>query len=170
MDWLGYALIAVIVPAVLGALNNGARVPAEIKEGKRWLKYGWKIKSIAIVSLAFPIAGIVAFFMAEPEDQLAAILFFVFFGFISFPLLLETFFIRIAFDDNSVHCFSPWRPARQVAFAELGKPEFSHSMQWWAIPTKSNGYIRIPTLLSGGDELLIRLLPQAELNEAGQAE
>ncbi|MCW8924465.1 MAG: hypothetical protein OQK69_12715 [Gammaproteobacteria bacterium] len=58
MDWPGYALIAVIVPLVLGALTKSANVPAEVIAGKAWLQYKRPLKVFSILSLVFPLGGV----------------------------------------------------------------------------------------------------------------
>ncbi len=157
MDWLGYALIVIIVPLALNALTKSADVPAEFKEGKTWLAYGLPLKIFSILSLGFPLGGVIYLLTGEYESLYEPVGFILFFSLISLPLVLESFLVRIAFDDESVYCFSPWRPNRRVAFSELGKPYYSEAMQWWVIPTASQGYIRLQSLISGKDALLERL-------------
>jgi len=157
MEWLAYALIAIIVPWALKSLTKSADVPAEFKQGKSWLTYGLPLKIFSILSLGFPIAGVLYLLTGEYESIYEPIGFILFFSLISVPLVLESFLVRIAFDDACVYCFSPWRANRQVAFSELGKPYYSDAMQWWLIPTESQGYIRLQSFISGKDELLERL-------------
>ena len=158
MEWLAYALIAIIVPWALNALTKSADVPAEFKEGKTWLAYRSPLKVFSILSLGFPIAGVLYLLSGEYESIYEPVGFILFFSLISVPLVLESFLVRIAFDDECIYCFSPWRPNRQVAFSELGEAYYSDMMQWWLIPTESQGYIRLQSFISGKDELLERLL------------
>lgn len=65
--------------------------------------------------------------------------------------------MRIAFDDETVYCFTPWRANRQIPLSDLGKPYYSDAMQWWVIPTASQGNIRVQSFISGKDALLERL-------------
>ncbi|MDH5611851.1 MAG: hypothetical protein OEY66_05285 [Gammaproteobacteria bacterium] len=157
MEWGAYALIAIIVPWALNALTRSADVPAEIKLGKTWLAYRLPLKVFSIISLVFPIGGILYLISGDYESIYEPVGFILFFSLISVPLLLESFLVQIAFDDKYVYCFSPWRPNRQVPFSELGQPYYSDAMQWWVIPTKSQGYIRLQSMISGKDELLERL-------------
>ena len=158
MDWLGYALIAVIVPFALGALTKSANVPAELKEGKTWLKYGLPLKIFSLFSLVLPMVGVFYLLSGDYETLYAPVGFILFFSLISVPLILESFLVRIAFDEDSVYCFSPWRSNREIPFSELGEPQYSDSMQWWLIPTKSHGYIRLHDFISGKEDLLERLI------------
>lgn len=161
MEWPVYALIAIIVPWALNALARSADVPAEIREGKTWLAYRLPLKILSILSLGFPVAGVLYFFFGEYESIYEPIGFILFFSLISVPLVLESFLVRIAFDNKYIYCFSPWRPSRQVAISELGEPYYSDAMQWWVIPTESQGYIRVQSFISGKDELFERLsLPE----------
>ncbi len=157
MDWIVYALIALIVPWALNALSKSADVPAEIREGKTWLGYGLPLKIFSLLSLVLPLAGVLYFFFGDYDSIYEPIGFTLFFSLISLPLVLESFWVRIAFDDATVYCFSPWRPNRQIPFSELGKPYYSEAMQWWVIPTGSQGYIRLQSFLSGKEALLERL-------------
>ncbi|MDH3343528.1 MAG: hypothetical protein OEY06_13195 [Gammaproteobacteria bacterium] len=162
MEWLGYALIAIIVPWVINALNKSADVPAEFREGKTWLTYGLPLKIFSILSLGFPLAGVLYFFFGDYESIYEPMGFTLFFSLISVPMMLESFLVRIAFDDEYIYCFSPWRANRQVAFSALAKPYYSDAMQWWVIPTESQGYIRVQSFISGKDELLERVSKSQE--------
>ena len=157
MDWIVYGLIALIVPWALNALTKSADVPAEIREGKTWLVYGMPLKIFSLLSLGFPLAGVLYFFFGDYDSVYEPLGFTLFFSLISLPLVLESFWLRIAFDEETVYCFSPWRGNRQVPLSELGKPYYSDMMQWWVIPTKSQGVIRLHNFLSGKDALLERL-------------
>ncbi len=157
MDWIVYALIALIVPWALHALTRLADVPAEIREGKTWLVYGLPLKIFSLISLVLPLAGVVYLFTGDYDSIYEPIAFILFFSLISLPLVLESFWVRIAFDDETVYCFSPWRANRQIPFSDLGKPCYSDAMQWWVIPTASHGTIRIQNFISGKEALLERL-------------
>lgn len=155
MSWIAYALIVIIVPIVLGMFTKSARVPAERVAGKAWLGYGKWFKGLSTVSLFLPGIGVLAIMQAESSREvMVAYSLFCFFLIIVFSMLLEAFFVRIAFDEKSIYCMSPWRKAREIPISELGKPTFNTSMQWWVIPAGEHGNVRVPTLLHGWEDLI----------------
>ena len=157
MSWIGPVLVALIVPLALSALAKSAQVPAEIRDGMKWLEYGSVFRTITFVLGLIPFGLGYLYFIVTPENKFPILMMILGFGALVVPLFLESFFVKIGFNDSMVHCYSPWRSNRQIKFSDLGEPVFSESLQWWVIPTKTQGKIRLQPFISGASELLEKL-------------
>ena len=157
MDWLGTALVALIVPIVLGGMAKAAAVPPERREGKQWLEYSKAFKAFSLFIVLIPCGLAFIYLSANADNKIPILMMMLLFGGLGLPLFLEAFFVKIAFDDLTINCYSPWRSNRRIAFSDLQKPYFSAALQWWVIPTKNHGRIYIQTLISGAAQLLEKI-------------
>jgi hypothetical protein len=96
-----------------------------------------------------PTAFFVGVFFADSQSQSAIFSIGLLFLGLGLPLFMEFFGVKIAFDENSIYCYSPWVKNRIVVWDEIEEIEFSESMQWWVIKTKNKGKIRLHVFLSG---------------------
>ncbi|MGK0290371.1 MAG: hypothetical protein ACI86H_001829 [bacterium] len=138
-------------------LTKAAKSSAEVRDGKAWLEYGRTFKIFSFVLALIPCELSILCFFVDANDRFAILMMILLFGVLSIPLFIEAFFVKIAFDDSTVYCYSSWRSSRQIKFCDIGEPEFSESLQWWVIPTKTQGKIRIQPFISGAPELLKKL-------------
>jgi len=157
MDWLGPVLVAIIVPLALGGLTKAAAVPAKTREGKSWLEYGAAFKILSSFILSIPCGLAFIYLSADGENKFPILMMILLFGGLGLPLFLEAFFVKIGFDDSTVHCFSPWRSNRRIALSDLQKPYYSNAMQWWVIPTEKDGNIYLQSFISGAPQLLEKI-------------
>ncbi len=156
MKWdseLSSGLVAGLTVALTALIANwlmkSAKQDPAQDSGKWILDYGLPMKGVSIIFILIFLGILVGASQASPKDHLAAALAVVLFAVITIPLALESFFVRIAFDDQFIYCFSPWRSNRQIPWSAIYKRRFSQSMQWHIIETNSYGYIRVPVFLSG---------------------
>ncbi|MES0489986.1 MAG: hypothetical protein ABUK01_08350 [Leptospirales bacterium] len=154
MSWIGPVLVAIIVPLALSALVKAAKVPAQARDGKMWVEYGRTFKIFTFVFVLIPCALGILMFYVDPEGKFPVLMMALGFGALAIPLFLEAFFVRIGFDDTTAYCSSPWRSSRQIKFSDMEEPYYSESMQWWVIPTKTQGKIRLQSFISGQSEFL----------------
>jgi len=166
-NWLGSnlsllapAIIALVVPLALSGLAGSVKAKAQKREGLSWVEYGRTFKVFTFIGMMIPTGLCLIWFNVEGENRSAVLYMILLFGGLIVPLFMEAFFVRIAFDDRTVYCYSPWRPSRKVSFLELGEPSYSQSLQWWVIPTKKQGYIRLQSFISGADKFLAKVREQ----------
>jgi len=155
-------LIVAIVPKVMEYLSGGAAAKAEKRDGFTWMEYPTRNKFFPIVIFAIPAVLFTFLYFHQTEqgkDDAFAFLFLIgFFFILSFPLYLEFAFVRIAYDENSIYCYTPWRKNRVINFSEIsGEPKFSPVNKWWVIPTKSQGKIRVQHMIRGSEEFITKL-------------
>ena len=148
------ALVVLIVPAFINGLLGTTKAKASKKDGLAWVEYGKTFKAFTVIGMMIPAGLISVWFNVGPDNKLPVLFMGLLFGGLIVPLFLEAFFVKMAFDDLYIYCYSPWRPSRKIGFSELGEPYYSQSLQWWVIPTESQGKIRLQSFISGAEELL----------------
>ena len=154
MDWLGPVAVAIIVPLVLGALKKGSQVAPQERDGRRWVEYGWGAKGFAMVGFLIVMGLAVLFFFVNEEGKEPVFWMAAGFAALVLPLFIEFFFVKLGYNDETLLCYSPWRSNRTVRFEDMEKPVFSESMQWWEMPTKSQGKVRVSTMARGAKKLV----------------
>jgi hypothetical protein len=126
-----------------------ARREARRDFAKYVLEYGRAMRGLAAF-FALICAGLaVTSLFVSSRDRIYVISMAVGFTALTLPLLLEFFRVRIIFDDESIYCFSPWRPFRLIPWSAVTSRYFSQAAQWHVIETTSYGRIRLPVYLSG---------------------
>lgn len=157
MDWLSQSLIVLVVPLTIVAFAKVAKIPPETRDGKTWVEYGLPFKVFAILSVLFAVGLFAKCFEATEHDRMLAYLVTLFMGGMGVALFLEAFFVKIGYDNISVYCYSPWRSSRRIEFSDMEEPIFSNAAQWWVIPTRKNGKVRLHVYITGTKELLQKL-------------
>jgi hypothetical protein len=146
------ALIAVIVPIALGFLYRSAQGDSEIGLSRRCVDYPKALKIFVGVGWIFTVAiAIITTFAARFDDLLPSLLIFI--GLI-LPLHLEAYFVRIIWDDDTIHTRSPWRRSRRIPISSVKRCDFSQSMQWYRIHTEGYGIVRLHMFARGIPQLL----------------
>ncbi|WP_035608743.1 hypothetical protein [Haloferula sp. BvORR071] len=155
--WITPALIAVVVPVAMAAFVRAADRPARVSGEVKWVEYGVAMKAFSIAAGLIPVGLIVAMFLqsAFSKDPVIATLLFT--G-LSVPLLLESFLVKISFDENAIYTRSAWRRSRVIPWSEVGAPIRSDLLQWWVLPTKKQGSIRLHDFISGKGEFFAMAL------------
>jgi hypothetical protein len=155
--YIGPALVALLVPLILGWLLRSASAKAKKINGIAWLNYGVTLKIFTLFFVGI-VAGLVAiWFNVEPKDKIPLLFLIGLFGGLTLPMAIEFCLVRIGFDENGIYCYSGWRPKRTIDWTAIESVEFSQSMQWWVLRTKGAGKIRVSVLLSGLQEFLDEL-------------
>lgn len=149
--------VVVIVPMVLTSLNKSAKARGKVQGGMVWLEYGLYFKIFSFVGTMVPCGLCILWFYVAEESKAPVLYMIIGFALLTLPLLIEALFVKISFDDSGAYCYSPWRPSRQVKFSDMEEPYFSDSLQWWVIPTKNQGKIRLQPFISGAEEFLEKL-------------
>ncbi|MDH5517409.1 MAG: hypothetical protein OEY36_06280 [Gammaproteobacteria bacterium] len=157
MNWLAMALIIVIVPLALNKLKQSGHEAAAHRDGKLWLEYGKSVKLFSFIAVMVPVGISITLFYVDADDIFSITMLVALFSVLTIPLFLESFFVKICFDDTTLYCYSPWRPSRTVPLNELKPAYYSDLMKWWVIPTQQHGFIRLPDFISGKDDLLNKL-------------
>lgn len=151
------AVIMVLVVSAGRAALTSYDDRAKVRSGMAWLEYGKYFKLYSFLGSLIPFGLIFLWFNVSADNKSAILYMIILFGGLTLPLFLESFFVKIGFDDSTVYCYSPWRPSRQIKFSDMGEPHYSESMNWWVIPTKNQGKIRLQVFISGASDLLEKL-------------
>lgn len=151
------ALIAVIVPLILGWLLRSANSATKKVGGVSWLTYSNEMKLLSVVLSLIVPALIILWFNVDAKDKEPVAWMIALFGGLTLPLFLELFFVRIGYDSKKIYCKSIWRPNRDVAWPDVQSVTFSQSMSWWVLETNHSGKIRVSQFMSGVPELLKEL-------------
>lgn len=166
--WIVNSLIAVIVPAALAGLVRAADKPARSSEGAKWLEYGMAMKAFAVAGALIPVALTVVLVVTKPADPSGLLGVIAIFSALVMPLLLENFLVKIGFDETHIFTRSAWRRSRVIPWSEVGEPSRSDLLQWWRIPTKTHGTIRIQDFISGKEDFF-EMLDKKRRQETGEA-
>ncbi|MGV3658667.1 MAG: hypothetical protein ACO1TE_00735 [Prosthecobacter sp.] len=119
------------------------------------------MKILVMVGWGFTgLVAVLAAMTARKQDILPAVLVVALFVALVLPLHLETFGVRIAWDEQNIYTRSPWRKSRTIPISSIQSCDYSASMQWYRIRTASHGIIRVSHLMSGTPSLLA-ILPCA---------
>jgi hypothetical protein len=149
LEGIGSSLTVGVTGLVLGWLLRSVRREARLDSGKHVLEYGtamrWSAAFFAVICVGLAVTSLFVPFDVRIEVMLMA----VFFTALTLPLLLEFFRVRIVFDDESIHCFSPWRSSRCIPWLAVTARHFSRAAQWHVIETTGYGRIRLHIYLSG---------------------
>ena len=149
------ALIAAIVPIALGFLYRSAQRESETGFAGRCVDYPKALKIFVWVGWIFTIAiSIIAAFTARGKDFWPATLCVLLFIGLILPLHLEAYFVRITWDDETIHTHSPWRRSRRIPISSVLRCDFSQSMQWYRIQTEGYGIVRLHMFARGIPQLL----------------
>jgi hypothetical protein len=149
--------LGIIISVILGFFLKSVSSKAIKESGKSWLQYGIPMKGFAILTMLLVAGLIVTWFNVDEKDKMPVLMMIAMSSLLGIPLVLESFFVRIGFDDHELICKSGWRKTRVISWDDLKSAKFSHSMQWWEIKTGKAGKIRLHVYLSGLQELLIEL-------------
>ncbi|RYD68612.1 MAG: hypothetical protein EOP83_00535 [Verrucomicrobiaceae bacterium] len=160
--WIVNSLTFILVPAAIAAFVRAANKPARVSEGVKWLEYGLAMKAFSILSGIIPVMITISLVFSEPEDPVGAIVCLVLFGGLTLSLLLESFLVRIGFDEEWIYTRSAWRKERKIPWSETGSPSYADTLRWWRIPTRSQGVIRLHDFISGKDSFFEMLERQEQ--------
>lgn len=69
-NYIGPALIALLVPIILGWLLRSASAKAKRINGLAWLNYGVAIKTFTLFFVGIVVALIAIWFNVEPKDKI----------------------------------------------------------------------------------------------------
>lgn len=165
MAWLPGVLAAIVSAILIALLLQAARRAPARRDGLRWVEYGREVRLVAVILTVVLASGAVYFVAAAPSQGMLPIGIAAAASTLALVAVmdLEIWCVRIGFDDATVYCHSPWRRSRQIPIAELGVPRFSALAQWWVIPSRSQGSIRIHTYMIGGGALVE--LAQTQIEE-----
>jgi hypothetical protein len=149
------ALIAATAPTALGFLCRSAQLDSETGFAGRCVNYPKAFKIFVWVGWIFTVAiAIIAAFTARGDDFWPATLCVLLFVGLVSPLHLEAYFVRIIWNDETIHTHSPWRRSRRIPISSVTRCDFSRSMQWYRIHTKGYGMVRLPMFARGIPQLL----------------
>jgi hypothetical protein len=158
-DSLTPALIAIIVPVVLGWMIRSARKETQATAGSHSVSYPKAMRIFVYAGWAVIVAVVVlAAFTAKKSDLPSVLGILALFTALVLPLHLETFGVKIEWDDENIYTRSPWRKPRTIPFAAIRSCDYSGTMQWYRIHTDGYGIIRMSQYLRGTPDLL-RALP-----------
>jgi len=159
--WIVNSLIFILVPAALAMFVRAADKPARVSEGVQWLEYSVAMKVFSVVSGVIPALAAFSLVFSKPEDPSGALSCVVLFGILTMVALLESFLVRIGFDEEYIYTRSAWRKSRKIPWLETGMPSRSNLFQWWCLPTKHQGVIRISDFIAGKGDFFAMLVRQS---------
>ena len=108
-------IIGTIIGLVwLFALSRMVRRVVNSTGSRFVLKYGWPIRISGFLVLAIGAGIAFVAFQSSRGQTFMAILVGGTCGAAGVYMALETFFVRIEFDDLSIYTFSPWRRSRRI--------------------------------------------------------
>jgi hypothetical protein len=155
-------------PGVVGGLAGAVgvalllltvRCRAAVEGGARVLAYGRPLKGLVVVFWVF-WAGLVSLLVARPGDDpdplSAAALVAGFFA-LTLALHLESFFVRVAFDESGINTRSPWRAGRHIPWSDVRRVWYSPGLQWYVVDAGRHGRVRLHDFLGGVGSLLTEL-------------
>ncbi len=161
-DAIAPGLVILIVPLVMNWMKGRAKEPPRNVAGVAWMEYMPAMKAIAVLAVVIMTCCCAAFFFVpDDKSRIGVLLLAAIFGAPGVPLFIETFLVRIGYDDETIYCRSGWRKKRCIDWKDVQSFAFSPSLGWWEIETRTSGTIRASTALRGLDEFL------AELNRRG---
>ena len=158
MDLPTTAVIAIVVPLVIGWVTRSAKAQAVTVDGRTQVAYGGVFKGMAVLAGLMALAPTVGMFFAPDAETRWAMLVVAFvLGLPAVYLLGEAFFVRVAWTGEGIHASSPWRRDRFVPWQDVRGVSFSGGARWFRISTARSGYIRVHEMKSGVATLLDEL-------------
>ena len=152
------ALIAVVVPVALGFLYRSAQRDSQTGITEKCVDYPKALKIFVWSGWVFTVViSIIAGFTARGDGFWPATLCVLLFVGLILPLHLEAYFVRITWDDETIHTGSPWRRSRRIPISSVTQCDFSQSMQWYRIHTEGYGIVRLHMFARGIPQLLEEL-------------
>ena len=154
---LTHAITVAAVGAVFALILRSAQAETAATFGQRTIQYPKLLKrSVAVLWLSTGVLAVAADFAPKGDAMMIVCALGLFFLMLV-PLYLETFWVRITWDDSFIYAKSPWRRSRVIPFSAVRSCDYSTGMQWYRIRTEGFGIIRLHNLAKGIPELLAEL-------------
>lgn len=95
------------------------------------------------------------FFPVEDAEDIAGVsVLFGLFAVITVPSMLEFWGTRLVANDAGLHATSLWRANRFIPWADIERIDFSPTLQWFRLRTRSQGIVRLHVYLENVYALL----------------
>jgi hypothetical protein len=156
-DLIAPVLIGIAVAIALTLMAAKAKESLRNADGLRWVCYGGLFKGLAVLMGVFGLVCLSANFFVAPKHRMDCLITTVLMVPAALYMVLETFFVRIGFDAERLHCYSVWRKKRVVDWHEVESLQFNPMALWHVIQTKNSGSIRVYAFMSGTEDLLTEL-------------
>jgi hypothetical protein len=122
------------------------------------LEYSRAMRIVSIFALLFAFGvTIMAVFAQKPSAYILAVVL----NFCGFYLVLESFLVRIFFDEKKICKWSVWKRPQTIFWNDLTDGGFSEVNKWYVLRTK-NETMRVSIYLAGietFEEACLRLMP-----------
>jgi hypothetical protein len=125
--------------------------------GEGLVRYGGRIRAVALFVLAIGLAIAYAALHASPDQRMVA---FCVAGLLlagAVWFVLETFFVRAIVSAAHLTHTSPWRGTRRILWSAITRHQFSPEMSWHVLETTGYGKVRLSSYMSGVDQIIDRL-------------
>jgi hypothetical protein len=169
VDAVTPALIALLVPAALGALARAGGL-ARARPGE--LRYSRALRWIGVLLAVLPpLAMAAAILFAQkrplrPDERLPVVLLFVFAPVLMAPVVLELVRVRHSYDEVGFDFRSPWSRHRHVAWSDVASLRWRKVMKSLDLRSSGGTTLHISPLLGGLEpfaELALARIPPAVL-------
>ena len=139
----------IIATLLLGWLAVRAQKEARTHAGRRVVEYG---RAAKVAGWCFVLLGVCILYAAahaskEQTATAACVGGGLFAG--CMALFAEFNLVRIEFDEDVIHTYSPWRKRRVIVWADVIGYRYSEMNRWHILKTRHSGSVRLSVLLSG---------------------